>query len=416
MSLNDEKFPNGFLWGAATSAHQVEGGQRNDWSEWEQSPARLADLERNGLLTKFGKENFISGIACDHSRRYVDDFRLAKELGHNTTRFSLEWSRIEREEGMFDETAIRHYHDVLQTARANGLEPFVTLWHWTNPLWFRDQGGWSNPRAPEQFARYVERVVTMLRESVRFWITLNEPEIVVASHLVGRFPPQRRSLFSYLHVTQNLLRAHRRAYRAIKQFHPSAQIGIAHNMNDFEAVGNNPLNHLLKRLADWWVNDYFFDRCADTQDFLGCNYYFHNRIDKRFNKNENLIRSDIGWEVFPDGLERVLLRLKKYRRPIYITENGIADAEDRLRPQFLVDSLSAVHRAIAQGADVRGYLHWSLLDNFEWDSGFWPRFGLIAVDRKTLQRTPRRSAFLFRDIILENGIPRGMLNTNKNST
>ena len=414
MSTKDGIFPDGFLWGAATSAHQVEGGQRNDWSEWEASPSRLADLEKRGLLRKFGKDNFISGDACDHFRRYADDFQLAKDLGHNATRFSLEWSRIEPTEGAFDESMIRHYHDVARTIRSLGMEPFVTLWHWTNPLWFRDRGGWLNSRAPEWFARYVERIIAALGDGVRFWITLNEPEIVVASHLVGRFPPQQRNLFSYLRVIRNLINAHRRAYHVIKKRNPLAQIGIAHNVIDFEAAGINPLNHALKRVADWWANDYFFDRIRNEQDFLGCNYYFHNRIHWGFNKNENRVRSDMGWELRPDGLEGVLLRLKKFRRPVYITENGIADAEDRLRPQVLIESLSAVHRALMQGTDVRGYLHWSLLDNFEWDSGFWPRFGLLEVDRTTLKRTPRRSAYLFRDLILENGISHGMPNAYKN--
>ncbi|MFH1171804.1 MAG: family 1 glycosylhydrolase, partial [bacterium] len=318
-----KRFPVGFLWGAATSAHQVEGEQNNDWSEWEQSPARLTNLGRRGLIQKYGKENFISGIACDHYHRYAEDFSLARSLGHTATRFSVEWSRIEPKEGRFDDAALEHYRAVLRSAHENGLEPFVTLWHWTIPLWFRDLGGWTNPRAPDYFARYVGRVIAALGEDVRLWITLNEPEIVAASYLAGRFPPQHRNFFSYLRVIRNLIHSHRRAYCVIKKRFPDAQIGIAHNVNDFEAAGRNPWNGLLKRLADWWVNDYFFDRLAATQDFLGCNYYFHNRINWGLNQNTNPRISDIGWALFPEGIKRALLRLHgRYKKPIYITENG----------------------------------------------------------------------------------------------
>lgn len=399
--MNDEtlRFLKNFFWGAATSAHQVEGGQYNDWSEWERSPTRIGDLEKRGLLKKYGKDNYLSGQACDHYQRYAEDFALAKTLGHNATRFSIEWSRIEPKEGVFDEAALAHYQDVVRTARAQGLEPFVTLWHWTVPLWFRDQGGWTNPRAPEVFSRYVERVVSTLGTEIKFWITLNEPEIVAASYLAGRFPPQQRNLFSYFSAIRNLIKAHQRAYRVLKHAQPNMHVGIAHNVVDFEAAHHNPWNHLLKWLANWWVNDYFFDRIRNTQDFLGCNYYFHHRIDLWFNRNRNERVSDMGWELFPSGIERVLVRLKKYNKPIYITENGLADANDRNRSWFLTETLRHAHRAFEDGADVRGYFHWSLLDNFEWDSGYWPRFGLVAVDRATQKRTPRSSASVYQKLI-----------------
>jgi beta-glucosidase len=284
-----------------------------------------------------------------------------------------------------------------------GIAPLVTLYHWTVPLWFRDKGGWLNDGAVRAFTRFATKMAECLGGYVTHWITLNEPEIYAAnSYLTGVWPPQQRNLIHFLRVFHRLIYAHRAAYHAIKRLQPTALIGIAKNNIYFEAAGHNPVNHILKALCDYGWNRYFLNRIKHHQDFIGLNYYFHNRMDWGRVKNKNERTSDLGWELYPQGIYDVLTELKAYHLPIYITENGLADAADLERGWFITETLRQVHRAIEQGVDVRGYLHWSLLDNFEWDKGFYPRFGLIAVDYATQKRTPRPSALLFASIAKNN--------------
>ena len=410
-----ERFPENFYWGSATSAHQVEGGNRNDWSEWEKANAdRLAkEAERKfGYLSRWpdikkqaqNPQNYISGRACEHYSRYEEDFDIAKSLGHNAHRFSIEWSRIEPEEGKWDEKEIEHYRSVIRALRSRGLEPFVTLWHWTIPLWLRDKGGVKSKKFPKYFSIYAERIVKEL-PNVKFWITLNEPEIYSAqSYLKGIWPPQKKCLYSYLRTFMNLIWAHRKAYRAIKKISPDAQVGIAKNNIYFEAYQNKPANYFLKKCADFWWNNLFLYKIWFCLDFIGLNHYFHNRIDYGFNKNENKKISDMGWELYPEGIYHVLNDLKKYGKPIYITENGLADARDVNREWYIKETLSNVHKAIREGVDARGYFYWSLLDNFEWDKGFWPRFGLVEINYKTMERKIRHSARVYAEICRNNTI------------
>lgn len=407
-------FPKNFYWGAATSSHQVEGGNRNDWSEWEHAnSARLADEAARRyanaptriLQEALEPKNYISGRACDHYNRYEEDFDIAKSLGHNAHRFSIEWSRIEPEEGKWDEREIEHYRKVIAALRARGMEPFVTLWHWTNPLWIRDIGGARSDKFSFYFSRYVEKIVFALKDDVKFWITLNEPEIYsINSYLKGVWPPQKKCLYSYLRVFMNLVWAHRKAYHVIKKISPNAQIGIAKNNICFEAYQNKPANYFLKKCADFWWNNLFLNKTRFYFDFIGLNYYFHNRIDYGFNKNENTKTSDMGWELYSEGIYYVLKDLKEYNKPIYITENGLADARDKHREWYIKECLKNVHRAIDEGVDVRGYFYWSLLDNFEWDKGFWPRFGLVEVDFKTMERKIRPSALEYAEICRQNSL------------
>jgi beta-glucosidase len=375
------KFPDGFFWGASTSAYQVEGEINNcDWAEV-----------------------YPAGTACDHYNLYEKDFDIAKSLGHNAHRFSIEWSRIEPEEGKFSEIEIEHYRKVILALRQRDIEPFVTLWHWTLPLWIRDLGGWENKKTVEYFARYVGETAAEFKDDVKFWITLNEPEIYTSmSYLKGVWPPQNKNLISYLSVLHNLIKAHKKAYKIIKKIQPDAKISIAKNNVYFEAYKNRLINKLLKKFIDWWWNFYFLNQIKDELDFIGLNHYFHNRINYGFNKNENKVLSDMGWELYPEAIYYVLKDLKKYNKPIYITENGLADAKDEKRTKFIKEHLYWVHKAIKQGVDVRGYLHWSLLDNFEWDKGFWPRFGLVEVNYKTMERKIRPSALEYAKICKEN--------------
>ena len=401
--MSQLKFPPGFLWGASTASHQVEGGTHNNWSDWETSPRRLAQLKKDGLITRYGKDNFISGVAADHYYRYEGDFRLAKKLGHTATRISIEWSRIEPREGHFDTKAIHHYKSVISSIRNNGMEPFVTLWHWTVPLWFRDKGEFQNKKNAVYFARFAERIASELAD-VTFWITLNEPDVyTMHGYLDGTWPPQEKSLIKTLTVYRNLIYAHRLGYEKIKKANQAARVGIAKHNIYFEAYKGRLWNVLLKKAMDWGWNCYFLNQLSGAQDFIGLNQYFHNRINGRTNQNENLKISDMGWELYPEAVYYALRDLRKYRVPIYITENGLADGEDRQRLWFIKETLKNVHRAISEGIDVRGYLHWSLMDNFEWDKGFWPRFGLIAIDYATQKRTPRPSALAYREFCQDNG-------------
>ncbi|PIP92029.1 beta-glucosidase [Candidatus Wolfebacteria bacterium CG18_big_fil_WC_8_21_14_2_50_39_7] len=406
------KFPKGFYWGSATSAHQVEGNNVNDWSEWEKKNAeRLAKeakekwqpWQQEKFPEMFNPENYISGRACDHYHLYEQDFDIAKKLGHNAHRFSIEWSRIEPEQGKFNEKEIEHYRKVILALKKRGIEPFVTLWHWTNPLWIRDIGGWENKKITDYFERYAEKISNALGENVKFWITLNEPEIYASnSYFAGVWPPQKKNLFAYLRVLNNLIKAHRKAYGVIKKANSNSKIGIAKNNIYFEAYQNKLVNRVLKKFIDWWWNFYFLNRIRNHQDFIGLNHYFHNRINYGFNKNENKKISDIGWELYPEAIYYVLKDLKRFNKPIYITENGLADGGDKKRSWFILESLKNIGKAINEGVNVRGYLHWSLMDNFEWDKGFWPRFGLVEVNYKTLERKIRPSALQYAKICKTN--------------
>ncbi|MBI3442171.1 MAG: glycoside hydrolase family 1 protein [Candidatus Sungbacteria bacterium] len=407
------QFPKNFLWGAAASAHQVEGGNHNDWSEWELANAERLAAEaekRFGRLPSWPMireqttrpENYISGRACDHYRRFREDFDIARSLGHTSHRFSIEWSRIEPEEGRFDEHEIEHYREVIMALRERGMEPFVTLWHWTLPVWLRDKGGVESKEFPKYFARYVQNIVSSLGTSVRFWITLNEPDIQpMNAYFRGLWPPQRTGILAYSQAVHQLIRAHKAAYQVIKTISPNAQIGVSKDNVYFESANWNPWNILLRMFADYFWNHYFFNAISGHQDFVGLNYYFHNRIDWWYQRNENRKISDLGWELYPAGFYFVLKDLARYKKPIYVTENGLADMQDEKRAQFIKDCIASMKRAIGEGVDVRGYFYWSLLDNFEWDKGFWPRFGLMEIDYKTLERKIRPSAREFKRIIDE---------------
>ncbi len=409
------KFPEGFLWGAATSAHQVEGDNHNDWSEWEKTSLKLkvqsAKLRNwpNFILENYPNplqtENYISGRACDHYNRYEEDFDIAKSLGHNAHRFSIEWSRVEPKEGKFDEKEIEHYRQVIKALRVRGIEPFVTLWHWTNPVWLAKIGGPESKKFPFYFARYAKFVVENLKDSVQFWITLNEPTSVIgAAYTAGIWPPQKKNPLAALRVFRQLSNAHNQAFNGIHKISKNAKVGFANVLNFVEPFNKNSiLDNLLVKIANYFSNKKFLNLTKNRHDFLAAQYYFHRRI--KFpgkTKNENKEISDMGWEIYPEGIYHILRDLKKYNKPIYITENGLADAKDEKREKFIKEHLFWVHQAIKDGVDVRGYLYWSLLDNFEWDKGFWPRFGLVEVNYETMERKIRPSAEVYADICKNN--------------
>ncbi len=406
------KFPKNFLWGSATSAHQVEGGNENNWTEWEKKNAkRLAKDAKNKYkkwqIEKFPEmlmpENYISGMACDHYNRFEEDFDIVQELGQNAHRFSIEWSRIEPKEGKFDRNEIKHYRKVIQALRDRGLEPFVTLWHWTNPLWLKN--GELDKKFPMYFSRYAKFVVEELGDLVNFWITLNEPTSVISSsYIVGVWPPQKRNIFFALKVYKNLSDAHKLAFDEIHKLYSESQVGFS-NILLFNEPNNKKslLDKISTRIVDYFSNEKFLKMTKGKNDFLTIQYYFHNKIDfiKKNNDDKKDV-SDMDWEIYPKGIYHILKSLKEYNLPVYITENGLADADDSRRESFIKEHLHWIHKAIEENVDVRGYFYWSLLDNFEWDKGFWPRFGLVEVDYKTLERKIRPSAWEYAKICKSN--------------
>ena len=377
------RFPENFLWGTATSAYQVEGG--NIYSDWN--------------------DYYPAGIACDHYHKYQEDFDWIAKLNQNAYRFSIEWARIEKKEGEFNSRAIDYYREILLSLKNRNIKTMATLFHFTLPKWFAKMGGFTKKKNIFYFQRFAQRMFAEYRELVDFWIIVNEPQVYAAQgYLLKIWPPKKRNPILYLKVLRNLILAHKVIYKNFHQKDPQVRIGIAKNNQFFEPHSSRcTFDKLTVKIANWWQNHYFLNKLRNHLDFIGLNYYFHNKIKfPFFIKNENKIVSDIGWEIYPKGIYYVLKDLKNYGLPIYITENGLADKDDSLRERFIRDHLYWIWKAIQEKVDVRGYFYWSLLDNFEWEKGFEPRFGLIEVDYKTSERKPRKSAFYYAQICKTN--------------
>lgn len=396
------QFPKDFYWGAATSSYQVEGDNVNaDWWPWEK---------------KAGKEN--SGAACRHYELYEQDFDLVKSMGHNAHRLSIEWSRIEPKEGEFSEGSLRHYVDVIKALRARGIEPMVTLHHFTNPLWFSASGGWVDRRCIKRFLRYCDFVTQALAPHVRFWFTINEPTIYYShSYLWGMWPPQAKSLFKTKAVHDNMIEGHIEVYRQIHKIYKDLKlappsVSIAQHMPAVISCTQSLKDRLAVALRERLFNAELLDHLfkAKTLDFIGLNYYSRHLVHVHSWWIGNLLmetcqdghdpvkKNSLGWDIYPQGLYQVLLNLKKYNLPVIVAENGICTHDDHERWEFIQSHLENIHLAMAQGVDVIGYLYWSLMDNFEWAQGFTPRFGLIDIDYNTQQRTVRESAKKFAEV------------------
>ena len=394
------EFPKGFFWGAATSAYQVEGNNVNsDWWEWER---------------KVGLKE-VCGQACRHYEFYKEDFDLAKLLNHNAHRLSIEWSRVEPEEDKFSLQEIDHYVDVILSLRQHGIEPIVTLHHFTNPLWFTKLGGWQNKKAKDYFLRYVEQIVEVLSDKVNYWVTINEPMVYVChSYILGLWPPQERSWFKARRVMDNLISSHAQVCRLIHDIYKkrnlsSPYVSIAQNMQAFMPCSPTLKNKVATYLRYRFFNLEFIERLIryKSLDFIGVNYYTRSLVDVarwHFNNlaldvckrdHHPLKKNSLGWDIYPEGLCDLLLRFKKYNLPIFILENGICTEDDNTRWDFIYEHLRNIHLAMIEGVKVLGYIYWSLIDNFEWDKGFGPRFGLIDVDYNTYKRTIRESAQRF---------------------
>ncbi len=401
------RFPPGFLWGAATSAHQTEGQNRNtDW--WVSEEAGLVPHP--------------SGNACGSWERWPEDIRLAQQLGLNAYRLSVEWARIEPRPGEFDPHALEHYRALVRAVRDAGLEPIVTLHHFTNPCWLSAGGGWVRPRVIERFAAYTDVVARHLGDLVRWWVTINEPTVcALFGYVDGAWPPHRRNDFlGFLRHGRHMLRAHAAARQVLKQRRPEAMVSMAFHLNPIDPVRyGDPTDHLAVWLYDWLWQGRVLRAARPHLDWVGVNYYFRvlvrwDVLPWRFFDPPTMgphQKTEYGWEIYPKGLYRVLKRVGRLGKPVIVTENGIADADDDQRARYLVAHLRQAHRALREGVDLRGYIHWSLLDNFEWAEGFTRRFGLVEMDFETLQRRPRPSAFVFREIARANSLQLDALRT-----
>lgn len=396
---NKLKFPDDFLWGAATSAYQVEGG--NCWSDWW-------DWEQKGKI----KEK--SAGACDYWNRFKEDNKRLTELGVKVFRLSVEWGRIEPKEGTFSREAVQRYREILEDLKKRDIKVQLTLWHWTSPAWFSENYGFHDKRSVELFVGYAEKVVRELGSLVDFYIVFNEPMVPLGEgYLSGKMPPGFKNPFKFRSALNNIAEAHKKTYKLIHDMNPQAQVGITYLYNWYESEGAGSLVKMVNSTAKWFRIDLFGKKIKGCQDYIGVDYY---RLGKmRWDPKNSMylgfsIEEDpknvMGWITYPEGIYRVLGEVhEKYKLPIYITENGMptgAGLDDFERVAFIKEHLRYVHMAIQDGVDVRGYNHWSLMDNFEWLYGYEPRFGLFEVDRTTLERTPRKSALEYAKICQSN--------------
>jgi beta-glucosidase len=390
----DRDFPEGFLFGSSTAAHQVEGGNvNNDWWQWEHTPGTTA-VES-------------SGDGIDSYHRYPEDFALLASLGHNAHRLSLEWSRIEPAPGEFSTAALDHYARVLDSLGEHGLTGFVTLHHFTLPRWLADQGSWLAPDAVQRFGGYVERVAARLGDRMPYACTINEPQIVALfGYLAGHHPPGRQNPALWRRVTRTLQRAHRTAVQALRTGRGSPRAGICLQLPHLQPAragdhGCLALTAEMQReMAEVYLDD-LVDEPGDAGDFVGVQYYSRMRIDPALpggvaDPPAGAPVTQMNWEIHPDGLREALHTAARAGLPLVVTENGIATEDDRQRVDYLDAHLAAVRTALGDGLDVRGYLYWSSFDNFEWAEGYRPRFGLVGIDRENgLRRQVRDSARAF---------------------
>jgi beta-glucosidase len=414
-------FPQGFLWGTATSSHQVEGNNtNNNWAAWEQDEGRIL-------------EGHTAGLACNWwGGRWKEDFDRAAESGQNAHRLSIEWSRIQPTPDRWDEHALDHYRQMARGLHERGLFPMVTLHHFTDPLWLSEMGGWENEAVAELFETYVGKVVEALRSFVSTWCTINEPNVVMAmGYVLGLFPPGKTDIKAALNVLINQARAHALAYHKIKTLQPEAQVGLALNWRGFNPASNRSIfDRFAAKTLFRLYNDYFPRICTEgtarlltktvvmpeakgTQDFLGINFYTSDSVRFDLRARDDLFIK----RFYPEGAElspnesiasqpkEFFKSLKwglQFNVPIFVTENGTEDPEDSYRRRYIVEHIRQLWHTVNFNYAIKGYFHWSLVDNFEWERGWTRRFGLWELDRETQARKKRPSADLYAAICQEN--------------
>ena len=428
--------PKGFLFGTATAAHQIEGGNSNDWTDWE---AGAFDAG-----TPHIKNNDQSTRATDGWNRFDTDLALMQSLGVNSYRFSVEWSRLEPTKGAWDATAMARYRDWALKLRAAGIEPLVTIHHFTLPKWVAAKGGFEDPTTQDELAAFARRVATELGDVVDLWCPLNEINVFAAQgYLNGIWPPGKKGdTKTQMRVMAAMLKAHAKMAKAIRDADTvdangdgkATVITTAHHVRVFQPASHSVLDTAIAGLTDDVANeaiprafktgrivlsvpgsidiDEQVPGLAGSIDVLGLNYYTRDmvRADLGSASLSQLYyrgqrpHNDLGWDLYPDGLYLFLTRFAAYGWPLYVTENGTADTDDSFRVSYLKQHIAAVERAIKDGADVRGYYHWSLTDNFEWAEGYGARFGLFKVDYVTLERKPTKAVETFKAIV--KNIPR----------
>ncbi len=421
------QFPRGFLWGTATAAHQVEGNNtNNNWWAWEQQDGRI----RNGDK---------SGLACDWwGGRWKEDMDRAAETGQNAHRFSIEWSRIQPKPDQWDESAIEHYRAMLRGMQQRGIMPMVTLHHFSNPIWLEEMGGWENDDTPQKFAVFTRKAVEALKEYVSTWVTINEPNVFAYSaYSEGVFPPGKKDMGACFHVMVNLVRAHAMAYKVIHEVQPEARVGLSMHYRSLFPATSSPLDKFVAGIQSAIFNDLFPSAAVDgkvkflyrtvnipeavhTQDFLGVNYYSRDRVSfditrfaALFGRMQYPKDADLSGTGFianePEGFNEALKWGLKYHVPMIVTENGVEDHEDKMRPRYIAQHIQQMWRAVNFNWPVKGYFHWSLVDNFEWERGWSQRFGLWGLDVETQARERRGSVDLYSEICQKNGLSSDMV-------
>lgn len=425
------QLPDSFSLGTATASLQIEGGDKNNnWYRWSLQPGRIADGTN-------------PGVADDHWNRVAEDVALMKKMNVSVYRMSLEWSRIEPTEGTFSKKALAHYRDEIQRLKKAGIEPLVTLHHFTNPLWMEDSGGWTSDSAVERFVRYTEAAVRHLGDLVSDWVTINEPNVyLLFGYVAGTWPPGENNIASFIRGARIMIRAHIAAYRTIHRVRAEmgfrdTKAGAAHHLRIFDPKRGTAAERFACFLQNRLFHEIFITGMSEgkyilplgtgypmgegaCQDFFGINYYSREMVSFNITKpgqmfgdistKEGAPVNDLGWELYPEGLYRFCEHYyRRFKIPIFITENGTPDAADRFRSRYIYDHLYQIHRLIGTGIDVQRYYHWSFMDNFEWAEGLTPRFGLVAVNYQNQKRTIRTSGKFYAEICKKKGVTDAMI-------
>lgn len=430
--MKEFNLPDNFLMGTSTASLQIEGGNRNNsWYDWSLKPGKIKDGS-NPLR------------AADHWNRLDEDIELMKKMNNNAYRMSIEWARIEPEEGKYDNEALEHYREEIIKLKENNICPMVTLHHFSNPLWLEKKGGWVNKNSINAFIKYTETVVNYIGEYVTYWCTINEPNIFsLMGYIVGDWPSgEKRGFRAYFRNAENMIKAHIGAYNAIHRIRKEkgfsdTMVGAANHIVIFDSKNNNFFEKLSCRVNDYCFHKIFTigmcegrgifpltgrrygEKGKTYADFFGINYYTRNLVSLCFNplklftkvetKNDTP-KNDLGWEIYPEGLYRAGMEYyRKYRIPVFITENGTADAKDKVRAKFLYDHLYQISRLIESGVDVRGYYQWTLTDNFEWAEGEAAKFGLVELNYETQERRLRRSAEFYSEICARKAVTKEII-------